>query len=58
LLGLYASREAIDQGEKNISVVYVQAAIKKALEGAQQTTLSTYHKATEAAFRKIKFGSL
>jgi len=46
LLGLHASREAIDLGERKISLVHVESAIKKALEEAQQTTRSAYHKAT------------
>ena len=46
LLGLHASREAIDGGEIRIASAHVDSAIKKALEGAQQTTRSAYHKAT------------
>jgi hypothetical protein len=51
LLGLYASREAIDQDTKAISMVHVQVAIKNALDGAQQTIRSAYHKATTSPRR-------
>lgn len=51
LLGLYASREAIDQATTAITMAHVQAAIRKALEGAQQTTRSAYHKATTSPRR-------
>ncbi len=58
LLGLYASREAIDQGQDCISMAHVQSAIKKALEGAQQTTLSAYHKATTSPRRDNLYGDV
>jgi hypothetical protein len=51
LLGLYASREAIDQDTRAISMAHAQVAIKKALEGAQQTIRSAYHKATTSPRR-------
>jgi Cdc6-like AAA superfamily ATPase len=51
LLGLYASREAIDQNTKTISMSHVQIAVKNALEGAQQTIRSAYHKATTSPRR-------
>ena len=40
------SNDAIDRGETNVSLRHVESAIKKALEGAQQTTRNAYHKAT------------
>ncbi len=51
LLGLYASREAIDQNTKTISMSHVQIAVKNALEGAQQTIRTAYHKATTSPRR-------
>lgn len=51
LLGLYASRGAIDENRKVISMSHVELAIKRALEGAQQTTQSAYHKATTSPRR-------
>ena len=51
LLGLYASREAIDQNTKVVSMEHVQTAVKNALEGAQQTTRTAYHKATTSPRR-------
>jgi len=45
LLGLHAVRWAIDNKTKNITINHVESAITKALEQAQQTILSAYHKA-------------
>lgn len=49
LLSLYSVREALDKKTKTISLTHVQAAISKALEQAQQTTRSAYHKATTSS---------
>ncbi len=46
LLALYATREAIDHGVRRINMAHVNSAIEKALVNAQQSILSTYHKAT------------
>jgi Cdc6-like AAA superfamily ATPase len=46
LLGLYATREAIDNDLKRVSPQHVEAAIHKAIEGAQQTLQRAYHQAT------------
>lgn len=51
LLSLYATRQAIDYGEKAITIGHAQKAIERALQGAQQTTLSAYHKATTSPRR-------
>jgi Cdc6-like AAA superfamily ATPase len=51
LLGLHACRRALDSGEKKIMQKHLQAAIKEALDGAQQTMRSAYHQAT-ASTRK------
>jgi Cdc6-like AAA superfamily ATPase len=46
LLGLHAARRALDAGEKKVTQKHLRAAIKEALEGAQQTMRSAYHEAT------------
>jgi hypothetical protein len=46
LLGLHATRQAIDAGGKVVKSKHVDAAIHKAIEGAQQTLQRAYHKAT------------
>jgi Cdc6-like AAA superfamily ATPase len=46
LLALNATREAISDDERRISMQHIEHAIAKALKQAQQTTLSTYMKAT------------
>ena len=51
LLGLYASRGAIDDDKIVISMAHVELAIRRALEGAQQTIQSAYHKATTSPRR-------
>jgi Cdc6-like AAA superfamily ATPase len=49
LLGLHACRHALDMGEMKITPKHLQAAIKEALDGAQQTMRSAYHQATVSA---------
>ena len=46
LLGLHASRQAIDNDAKVVRVGHVDGAIRKAIDGAQQTLQRAYHKAT------------
>ncbi len=46
LLGLHVARRALDADEKKVTQKHLQAAIKEALEGAQQTMRSAYHDAT------------
>lgn len=46
LLGLYASREAIDYSTRKIQLPHVDAAMKRAVENAQQSMLSAHHEAT------------
>ena len=46
LLGLHATRQAIDNDHKTVRVSHVDGAIRKAIEGAQQTLQRAYHKAT------------
>ncbi|MEX5219608.1 MAG: hypothetical protein NW701_17395 [Nitrospira sp.] len=45
LFGLYSAREAIDRGRKLIMLEDISSAISKALEKAQQTIKSAYHRA-------------
>lgn len=45
LLCLHSVRQAIDAKTKNIALEHVESAISKAIQQAQQTTLSAYHKA-------------
>ncbi|MGA2587418.1 MAG: AAA family ATPase [Candidatus Aminicenantales bacterium] len=45
LLGLHAARKAIDDRKKNINIEHVDSAISKALQQAQQTIRSSYHRA-------------
>ena len=45
LLGLHSVRQAIDSESKIINLGHVDFAISKALQQAQQTTLSAFHKA-------------
>jgi len=45
LLALHSARKAIDVESKNIDLSHVEAAISKALQQAQQTTKSSYHRA-------------
>lgn len=52
LLGLYAAREAVDYGERQITLDYVEAAITKAITKAQQTIMSAYHRATMSPRRE------
>jgi Cdc6-like AAA superfamily ATPase len=46
LLGLHACRQAIDNDAKIVRVGHVDGAIRKAIDGAQQTLQRAYHKAT------------
>jgi len=46
LLGLHVARRVLDADEKKVTQKHLQAAIKEALEGAQQTMRSAYHDAT------------
>jgi Cdc6-like AAA superfamily ATPase len=51
LLGLHATREAIDERSRRIGEAHVSAAVRKALERAQQSIRSSYHKATSSQRR-------
>ncbi|HSK77071.1 MAG TPA: AAA family ATPase [Thermoanaerobaculia bacterium] len=44
-LSLHGVRAAVDEGQLTIKTSHVEAAIRKALEEAQQSTKSAYHKA-------------
>jgi hypothetical protein len=46
LLGLHAARQAIDDNKQKVSLAHVEGAIRKAIEGAQQTLQRAYHQAT------------
>jgi hypothetical protein len=46
LLGLHSTRQAIDLGARTVTPTHVDAAIRQALEEAQQTLQRAYHKAT------------
>ena len=46
LLGLHSARQAIDSGVEEVSCLHVDTAIRKAIEGSQQTLMRAYHKAT------------
>jgi Cdc6-like AAA superfamily ATPase len=48
LLGLHTSRKALDNNERKVTSVYLKDAIKDALDGAQQTMRTAYHKATSS----------
>lgn len=48
LLGLYASQRAAGAGRTHVTVEDVRAAIDTALARAQQSIISTYHKATNS----------
>lgn len=49
LLGLHATREAIEEGSRTIERVHLEPAIRRALGGSQQTVQALYHKATLSA---------
>lgn len=49
LLGLYATRQAIDRGELRVTMEDVRAAVSEAIKSAQQSIVSAYHKATMSA---------
>jgi Cdc6-like AAA superfamily ATPase len=51
LLGLYACRDVLDHGDTCIRMVHVESAIKKAVDGAQQTIQNAYLKATTSSRR-------
>ena len=51
LLGLHATREAIDHKEKRITFGHVESAISKAIQQAQHTILTAYNKATASPRR-------
>ncbi len=46
LLGLHALRQAIQRDDKRVRVKHVDSAIRKAIDGAQQTLQRAYHAAT------------
>jgi Cdc6-like AAA superfamily ATPase len=46
LLGLHATRQAIDDNRRKVSPEHVDGAIRKAIDGAQQTLQRAYHQAT------------
>jgi Cdc6-like AAA superfamily ATPase len=48
LLGLHASRKALDANQKRITTSHLEGAIKEALDGAQQTMRTAYHRATKS----------
>jgi len=47
LLGLHASRRALDTNERKITSQHVEGAIREALEQSQQTMRTCYHEATK-----------
>jgi len=51
LLGLHSAREAIDSGIRRISLTHLDTAIAKAIENAQQSIITAYHRATMSARR-------
>ncbi len=46
LLGLHATRAAVDDSSWDIKEAHVEAAVKSAIDGSQQSLLRTYHTAT------------
>lgn len=50
-LSLHAVRSALDDGELDVQVQHVDAAIQKSLHEAQQSTVSAYHKAVSSQRR-------
>ncbi|MGH9876742.1 MAG: AAA family ATPase [Nitrososphaerales archaeon] len=52
LLGLHSARMAIDNGSRHVGLSYVDGAIKRAIEGAQQSIISAYHRATMSPRRE------
>lgn len=58
LLSLHSVRQAIDKKMKNITLNHVEFAISKALEQAQQTILSAYHKALMSARKDTIFAQV
>jgi Cdc6-like AAA superfamily ATPase len=46
LLCLHASRKALDANERHITIAHLEGAIREALDSAQQTMRTAYHKAT------------
>jgi Cdc6-like AAA superfamily ATPase len=51
LLGLHTARKALDNNERKVTTAFLKDAIKEALDNAQQTMRTAYHKAT-ASVRK------
>ena len=47
-LGLHAARAALDKGQMTITMADVDTAIRRALDEAQQSTKSAYHKAVSS----------
>ncbi len=58
LLSLYSAREALDGRSLNINIGHVESAISEALQKAQQTTQTAYHKATMSARRDNLFSQV
>jgi len=58
LLALHSVRQAIDKKVKTITLNHVESAISRALEQAQQTILSTYHKALMSARKDTIFAQV
>lgn len=55
LLGLHASREALDRGTKTVELPHVDFAIRKALEKSQQSIRNAYYIATKSPRRDNLF---
>lgn len=51
LLGLHTARKALDNNERKVTTGYLKDAITDALDGAQQTMRTAYHKATSSVRR-------
>jgi Cdc6-like AAA superfamily ATPase len=58
LLGLHATRSALDNLSLHVDVSVLDAAIRKAIEAAQQSIRSAWHKATVSARRDNLFADV
>jgi len=58
LIGLYASRHALDRGKLRITEDIVESAIQIALNGAQQSVRSAWHRATSSPRKDNLFGDV
>lgn len=58
LLSLHSVRQAIDDKSTNITLEHVESAISKALQQAQHTILTAYHKAVTSPRKETNFAKV